>query len=284
MRSVLISVTSRSWSGQIEYSPRMTTMRVRWDTTRARGRDGTLFVRRVVEPIAPPVLLLHGLGVSGSVFQPFARRLLPGLAAVVPDLRGHGQSDAPTSGYTPADYAADMVELIHALPLETPVPVIGHSLGALVAMRLGAKRPELVRWLVLLDPPLDPSIRNTEVAEVFRLRSAAPGTLEAYLLERNPGGGDLLAQALAREFRQAADLPFEVLLGGPPSTPIAVQVPTLVLQADPQHGGVLGDAAAQNAVHVLGNAELRKITGATHALHASKAAEVAAAIAEFATH
>ena len=55
----------------------------------------------------PPVVLLHGLGVSGSVLQPFARRLLPELAAIVPDLRGHGDSDAPPHGYLPADYAAD---------------------------------------------------------------------------------------------------------------------------------------------------------------------------------
>ena len=82
---------------------------------RHQSRPGVrLHVRRVVDPPAPPVLLLHGLGVGGSIWQAFARRLLPDLAAVAPDLRGHGQSDAPPSGYTPVDYATDLIELIEA--------------------------------------------------------------------------------------------------------------------------------------------------------------------------
>ena len=83
------------------------------------------------------MLLLHGLGVGGSVWQAFARRLLPHLAAVAPDLRGHGQSDAPPDGYAPTDYAADMAELIQDMQLPTPLPVVGHSLGALVALGIG---------------------------------------------------------------------------------------------------------------------------------------------------
>src|SRR5207244_9620243 len=85
---------------------------MRWREESAPGRDLRLFVRRVVDPPAPPVLLLHGLGVGGSIWQSFARRLLPHLAAVAPDLRGHGQSDAPDAGYAPNDYANDLLELI----------------------------------------------------------------------------------------------------------------------------------------------------------------------------
>jgi pimeloyl-ACP methyl ester carboxylesterase len=256
-------------------------MVMRWAEGSNAGRGLSLHVRRVVDPPAPAVLLLHGLGVSGSVFQAFARRLLPDLAAVAPDLRGHGQSDAPAAGYAPSDYAGDLIELIQA-ELDPPLPVVGHSLGALVGLQLAELRPELISWLVLLDPPLDPERRNTEIDSVFRLRHAAPGELEAYLLGRNPGGGKLLAEALARQFRQTSDAAFEAMLESPTYQPVAVKPRTLVVQADPERGGVLGDDAARAAVEALGNATLVKLASAPHAVHASQPAEVAAAIRRFA--
>ena len=92
------------------------------------------------------------------------------------DLRGHGQSDAPLSGYAPTDYANDLIELIEAEDwLEPPVPVVGHSLGALVALALADLRPDLVRWLVLLDPPLDPDLRNPEIEPVYRSAARRAG-------------------------------------------------------------------------------------------------------------
>src|SRR3979411_1746084 len=114
---------------------------MQWREETVDGHGARLFVRRVVDPPAPPVLLLHGLGVGGSIWQAFARRLLPHLAAVAPDLRGHGHSDAPPSGYSPTDYATDLIALIEA-ELEPRVPLVGHSLGALVGLKLAALRPE----------------------------------------------------------------------------------------------------------------------------------------------
>ena len=56
---------------------------MRWREDSAQGHGLRLHVRRVVDPPAPAVLLLHGLGVGGSIWQSFARRLLPHLAAVL---------------------------------------------------------------------------------------------------------------------------------------------------------------------------------------------------------
>ena len=245
---------------------------MRWREYSSSG----LHVRRVVDPPAPPVLLLHGLGVAGAVWQAFARRLLPHLAGVAPDLRGHGLSDAPHSGYQPADYAGDLLELFTS---EGVMPIVGHSLGALVALETAARAP--VPWVVLLDPPLDPSNRNSEIADVYRLRHAADGELEAYLLGRNPGGGELLARSLAGMFRQASDAAFEAMLARDSFEVPAIQTRVLVLQADPQRGGVLGDAAAARLMSKLPNAQLKKFDNAPHALHASHPAEVAAAILDF---
>ena len=224
-------------------------------------------------------MLLHGLGVSGAVWQSFARRLLTHLAAVAPDLRGHGQSDSPATGYAALDYATDIAELLQSENSE--VPLVGHSLGALVALETAALRPRAVPWLVLLDPPLDQDNGNSEIADVYRLRHAPQGQLEAYLRERNPGGGALLAQALATMFRQASDAAFETMLERDTFTFTPVPQPTLIIQADPAAGGVLGDAAAGRALQILQNGEVLKIDGAPHALHASHPTQVARAILEF---
>lgn len=254
---------------------------MRWSEGWVDGQGTRLFVRRVVEPQAPPILLLHGLGVGGSVWQAFARRLVPSFAAIAPDLRGHGQSDAPPGSYTPQDYATDLAALIEAE--SQPAPVVGHSLGSLVALALADRAPQRVPWLVLLDPPLDRLRSNPEVEDVARLRRAEPGALEAYLLARNPGGGALLAQILAGLFRQASDDAFTAMLAADRSYAYPrVQQPTLIVQADPDRGGILGDDAAHAIATRLPNARLVKIPGATHAVHASAPGPVAEAILSFA--
>ncbi len=261
-------------------------IRIRWQDEDVPCGAVRLHVRRVAAPPAPPLLLLHGLGVAGSVWVPFARRLLPDYAAVAPDLRGHGRSDEPPEGYEPADYARDLAGLCTALGIAA-APALGHSLGALVAVALADLRPELVSALILVDPPLDAAIPPTDVERVYRLRHAPPGELEAYLRAADPGGHAAQAAALARLFRQAADAAFETILATPPDRWDAweraprVAQPTLVVQADPAHGGILGPAAASAFVARLPRGRLVTIPGATHAVHGSHPAALATAILDF---
>jgi len=260
---------------------------LRWTETDVDVGGLRLHLRRVVEPVAPPILLLHGLGVSGSVWQAFARRLAPRFAAVCPDLRGHGASDAPAKGYTPEGYAHDLSGLWESGPLQDPAPVVGHSLGALVAVALAVRRPELISAVVLVDPPLDASRRATDVAEVRRLRHVPAGELEQYLRATNPGGGDLLAQYLAAQFRLATDAAFDSLLAAPAGQPgtwsaaAALRQPCLVVQADPSLDGALGDDAAGRFTASLPRGRLQKLPGASHAVHASQPARLAELILEF---
>jgi pimeloyl-ACP methyl ester carboxylesterase len=245
-----------------------------------------LHVRRfdTSDPASRPLVLLHGLGASGAVWQSFARRLSPTWAAIAPDLRGHGTSDHPPSGYEPDVLAHDVAALLDALGVAA-APVAGHSLGALVGLALAVQEPARVPALVLLDPPLDPERSNPDVAEVYRLRKLLGDALEQYLA--SDGGSLLVARAMAPIFRQAADAVFETYLRAPRGAPWAwdaapsIQTPVLIVQADPAQGGVLGDGAAQAFVTRLPNGSLIKLAGASHAVHATQPKETADAILAF---
>jgi pimeloyl-ACP methyl ester carboxylesterase len=100
----------------------------------------------------PPLVLSHGATDSGLCWTRLTRDLEADYDVIMPDARGHGLSDAPSSGYSSADHAADLAGLIAALDLRRPA-VGGHSMGAATTLRLLADHPDLVRCAILEDPP-----------------------------------------------------------------------------------------------------------------------------------
>jgi pimeloyl-ACP methyl ester carboxylesterase len=100
---------------------------------------------------APGVLLLHGLMGRGSHWATTARWLSGRYRAVCLDQRGHGRSDKPTDGpFDREAYVADAEAVIEQLGL-APVALVGHAMGALTAWQLAARRPDLVRAVVICD-------------------------------------------------------------------------------------------------------------------------------------
>jgi pimeloyl-ACP methyl ester carboxylesterase len=227
----------------------------------------------------PTLVLLHGLGVSGAVWQGFGRLLEPFARLIAPDLRGHGESDKPSAGYLPRDYVGDISALVAHAP-SRPLAVIGHSLGAAVAALLAAERPELMSAVILIDPPFDASRPRDQIEIVERLRHADPGALEAELIRREPGMGDPYAKALASLYRSASDGAFQALLRSERGFPNIVAalpnitVDTLVVAADPKLDAALGPEAAEHVGSLLQHGRVVTLRGARHAIHASKPREL----------
>ncbi|MDB1088167.1 alpha/beta hydrolase [Streptomyces sp. ACA25] len=99
----------------------------------------------------PDVLLLHGLMGCSSHWAEAAVRLSPRYRAVALDQRGHGASDKPEDGpYDRDAFVADVEAAVEQLGL-APVVLIGHSMGALTAWQLAARRPDLVAAVVICD-------------------------------------------------------------------------------------------------------------------------------------
>lgn len=100
----------------------------------------------------PPVVLLHGLSDYGMCWGRFPVFLEPSYDVVAMDMRGHGMSDKPKSGYRYEDLAADVLWVIRTLNLLKPV-VIGHSMGAGTAAVLAETNAQYISGVVLEDPP-----------------------------------------------------------------------------------------------------------------------------------
>jgi pimeloyl-ACP methyl ester carboxylesterase len=104
---------------------------------------------------APTVLLVHGVTASHLAWTFVAERL-PGVRLVAPDLRGRGRSNTLEGPAGMAAHAADLTALLDAVGSDRVV-VVGHSMGAFVAVVLAHRHPERVSRLVLVDGgmPLD---------------------------------------------------------------------------------------------------------------------------------
>jgi pimeloyl-ACP methyl ester carboxylesterase len=100
---------------------------------------------------APPIICVHGAHDHGRMWDGLAPRLAEelGYRVLAPDLRGHGDSGALSSGHVWMACALDLGELArHAGP---PVRYVAHSFGAGLAMYAASVWPEDVAWLVNLD-------------------------------------------------------------------------------------------------------------------------------------
>ena len=127
---------------------------------------------------APPVVMLHGLflgSLAGWLFTT-APRLARRRRVVLYDLRGHGLSGRPERGYDVETMRRDLEAVRCALDLSAPVDLVGHSYGAVIALREALAAPEAVRRLVLVEAPMPPA----QVGELSSFLEQSPeGMLEA---------------------------------------------------------------------------------------------------------
>jgi pimeloyl-ACP methyl ester carboxylesterase len=102
----------------------------------------------------PSVVFVHGLvadNMSGFYYtlaNPAARA---GADVILYDMRGHGGTERPPTGYSLADAVRDLTSLLDAMEVTTPVHVVGNSFGGTVALALAMAHPERVASLCLIE-------------------------------------------------------------------------------------------------------------------------------------
>ncbi|HEU4511778.1 MAG TPA: alpha/beta hydrolase [Nocardioidaceae bacterium] len=146
-----------------------------------------------------PLVLVHGSWGSRHHWDP----VIPGLAGhfqvVAYDRRGHSESERPPGQGSFAQDVDDLAELIEHLRL-APAWVVGNSAGAVITLKLAAARPELLRGIVVHEPPMW-SLVHEGTAGRAAFAEAANGPLAEVLrrieLGDNAGAAELFVEEVA---------------------------------------------------------------------------------------
>ena len=168
----------------------------RHETRRIRGLDHHLI--RWGPDSDDPVLVLHGYADCAASFQFVADEISPGLPLAAIDWRGFGGSARNPGGYWFPDYYADLEQFIDLLCPSRPARLVGHSMGANVAMTYAGVRPARVRRVVNLEgfglPRTEPSQAPDRIGKwLDQLREAAEfadyadtAEFASRIMKRNP--------------------------------------------------------------------------------------------------
>ncbi|KAF2712010.1 alpha/beta-hydrolase [Pleomassaria siparia CBS 279.74] len=100
------------------------------------------------------ILIIHGWTADSHDWSWQISFLVETHHVIAMDLRGHGKSAAPKGvSYTPQTQAKDAAALLRHLKYEKDIVVMGHSMGSVTASALAVQEPDLIKAIVLVDPP-----------------------------------------------------------------------------------------------------------------------------------
>lgn len=221
------------------------------------------------------VLFIHGFPLDRTIWAPQLAGL-SGWRLVAPDLRGMGRSDAPTTGYSMAGYAADLRGLLDHLGLDRVV-LCGLSMGGYVAFECLRQWRDRVAGLVLMDTRADadtPEGRSGRDAMIAVAREEGVPAVAAAMLPRllrpsihveRPGLPEQVLAMMARTPVDGLVGALEALRGRPDSRPLLptlAGLPTLVVVGEDD--GLTPPAAARAMAEAIPGAELEVVPKAAH--------------------
>ena len=232
-----------------------------------------------------PTVLLHGSLVDSSTWARVVPGLARGLTVLTYDRRGYGRSTLGPRSSPVATDTEDLAALLEATDFY-PVHLVGHSYGAVVALRLATERPELVRSLSLHEPPFFGLLLDRPEAaaygELFRTTTAAlreqvhrgdragAARTVVEVFSATPGAWDRLPESVRASFASSMDRWAEEY-GDPdalrprPGTLRETLVPTLLTvgSESPAFLRMIEEVLA----HELANPTIREIPKSGHAPH-----------------
>jgi 2-hydroxy-6-oxonona-2,4-dienedioate hydrolase len=236
-------------------------------TSRRISVDG-LGVHTWMAGEGPPVVLVHGLGVSGRYMLPLAQSLAERWSVLAPDLPGYGRSQKPPAPLGISELASALAGCLDALGLERAA-FVANSMGCQVLTELAVRFPERVGPLALIGPTVDPKLRVARRQLLGGLRDSAREPLSLLTLvahdQSRMGVRALLAtmrSALADHIEQRLPL---------------IEQPTLVLRGE--RDGFVSAEWGEQVAALLPRARLVVVPREPHAVHYTRPDLVAAVVA-----
>jgi N-formylmaleamate deformylase len=261
-----------------------------WTSSDVKANGITLHYYRTGNGSLPPMVLSHGYTDNGLCWTDLALAMEKRYDVIMYDLRGHGLSEAPASGYGINDNVSDIVGLIKALKLSKPV-IIGHSLGGSIAAIVAAQYPDIPRKVVLIDPPglLKPLFPTAEdinrarswfTSDMNNLKKLSKEELIKVASQRHPAISEAARGRWADSKMQMRPQIVDSVLTIPPLKPYLskVTIPTLILKADANEAVRKMEIDAVSAQH---NIIIYHVRGAGHLVHLEKPEESLAVLNDF---
>jgi pimeloyl-ACP methyl ester carboxylesterase len=232
-----------------------------------------------------PIIFVHGAGLDGRSWR-FQTGFFEGSIAI--DLPGHGSSTiaAADSIRAYADWLEDRVRVLSP----TPVTLVGHSMGSLIALETAAKNPDIVDKLILVATSASMPVHRDLLEAAQKRDATAAAMVIKWSLPSDPAFGrhkDWVARlsesfiSAAKSGVMASDFTACDTYGDAIAMAEQVRCPTLFLLAE--HDVMTRPTAAQTLAAAVSDARIVIIEGAGHMLPLEKPDETNEAISLFLT-
>lgn len=159
------------------------------------------------------LVMVHGLATNLAFWYfAYAPVFAKQFRVTLYDLRGHGRSEMPTSGYRPDELAADLAALMDHLGIDK-AHFLAHSFGGVVTMNLARRQPQRLRSMVLADSHIS-AVRHEATPQAWSYGHSIQPLLDRHGLDldtRDPYFGYKLLTRVAQLQLRDAPVPTELL-------------------------------------------------------------------------
>ncbi|WP_332737504.1 alpha/beta fold hydrolase [Flavihumibacter sp.] len=240
------------------------------------------------DPSGRQVIFLHGYPDSWQSYATLLPYLPANIHAYAPSQRGHGNTDRPGHGYDPKDFAADLALFMDHLNIDAAV-IVGHSMGASIALRFALDHPEKTKGLILIGG-FSTFIGNENMTELLEEVNALSDPVDRDFMEEfqistvvHPLGASYLKTLVDESLKIPANV-LKAILSQLVKVDYtrelnSIKVPVLLVWGD--HDNLTGRENQDQFLRLITGSRLSVYSGIGHSVHWEEPERFANEVDEF---